>query len=88
MPTYLVESYLPDAGSTGFAGLAAQLASGLDTGHRCSLVLTDEDLCLHVFDGPSPEAVCEAAQRAALRCERISRVELISGEAMRKGSNR
>jgi hypothetical protein len=88
MPTYLVESYLPDAGSTGVAGVAAQLAAGFDTGHRWSLVLADEDLCLHVFDGPSPEAVREAAQRAALRCERISRVELISGEAMRKGSNR
>jgi hypothetical protein len=87
MPTYLVESYLPDAGSTGVAGLAAQLAAGFDAGHRCSLVLTDEDMCLHVFDGQSPEAVCEAAQRAALRCDRISRIELISGEPMRKGSN-
>jgi hypothetical protein len=78
MPTYLVESYLPDAGSTGVTGLAAQLA-GLDTGHRWSLLLADEDLCLHVFEGPSPEAVREAAERAALRCERISCVELISG---------
>ncbi|HYU61547.1 MAG TPA: hypothetical protein VEK39_12380 [Solirubrobacterales bacterium] len=48
--------------------------------HRWSLLLPDEDICLHLFDGPSAEVVREATMRAELRCQRISQVVLIGTE--------
>ena len=79
MPTFLVESYLPNAGSSP-AATAAGLESGLGAGYRWSLVLPHEELVFHVVDGPSLDAVREAAIRAELRCQNISQVVLISAE--------
>jgi hypothetical protein len=80
MPTYLVESYLPQARANAAATVAALAAGGAGARHRWSLVLADEDLCLHVLEGPSAAVVREATVRAALRCQRISRVVLITSE--------
>ncbi len=85
MPTYLVESYLPRAGASAAASVAALLGSGAQ--HRWSLVLPEEDICLHVLDGPSAEVVREAAVRAELRCQRISQVVLIAAEQPTKGED-
>jgi hypothetical protein len=79
MPTFLVESYLPDADASPTV-IAARLANGLGAEYRCSLVLPHEDIVFHVVDGPSLDAVSEAATRARLRCQRISQVVLISAE--------
>jgi hypothetical protein len=78
MPTYLVESYLPRAEWSTAAAVAALFGSRFDTRHRWSLLLPDEDLCLHVLDGPSAEVVREATERAELRCQRISQVVLLA----------
>jgi hypothetical protein len=78
MPTYLVESYLPDAELASAAAVAALLDGYLGSRHRWSLVLLDEEVCLHVVDGASADVVRGATTRAALRYQRISRVELIS----------
>ena len=80
MPTYLVESYLSQAEAA--AAVAALAKSGPSARHRWSLVLPEEELCLHVLDGPSAQVVREATGRAELRCERISRVDLISAEQL------
>lgn len=78
VPTYLVESYLPRAGSSAAASVAALLGTGAQ--HRWSLVLPEEDICMHVLDGPSAEVVRDAIERAELRCQRISQVVLIACE--------
>jgi hypothetical protein len=81
MPTYLVESYLPETEAHAAGELAALLASASGARHRWSLVLPEEDICLHVLDGPSADAIREATLRAELRCQRISQVVLISADS-------
>jgi hypothetical protein len=40
--------------------------------HRWSLLLPEEEICFHVLDGESAEAVRELVVRAGLRCDRIT----------------
>jgi hypothetical protein len=87
MPTYLVESYLPQAGARAAASVAARLKSDSGVKYRWSLVLPDEQICLHVLDGPSAKVIREAAAEAELRCQRISCVELISAEQLGLATN-
>jgi hypothetical protein len=74
MPTYLVESYLPKLGPGAAAIVAALTGGGSGARHRWSVFLPEDEICFHVIDGPSEEAVREAALRAELRYQRISRV--------------
>jgi hypothetical protein len=85
MPTYLVESYVPQSGSNLVATVAAFARSASGARHRLSLLLPDEDICLHVFDGPSADIVREEAVRAALRCQRVSQVVLLSAGHLEQG---
>jgi hypothetical protein len=87
VPTYLVESYVPRAESHASAIAAALVETGPDARLRWSVVLPAEDLCLHVLDGPSAEAVRAAAARADVRWQRISQVLLISPEEDRGGNH-
>jgi hypothetical protein len=81
VPTYLVESYLPRAESSAAAAVAALLGNGSGGAqYRWSLVLPEEDICMHVLDGPSAEVVRDAIERAELSCQRISQVVLIAYE--------
>jgi hypothetical protein len=77
MPTFLVESYTPEPGLDAARVAAVRLDAGFGVRHRCSLVLPDEDLCLHVLEGASADAVHEATERAAVRCQRLSEVVLL-----------
>jgi hypothetical protein len=85
MPTYLVESYVPEAESRLAATVDAFARSGSATRHRWSLFLPEEEICLHVFEGPSAEIVRDAAACAALRCQRISEVLLLSADHLEQG---
>jgi hypothetical protein len=78
MPTFLVESYTPEAGPDAARAAAVRLGDELTVDHRCTLLLSEEDLCLHVLDGLSADVVREATKRAAVRCQRISRIVLIA----------
>jgi hypothetical protein len=80
MPTYLVESY--EAQARPYAAVAALLAGGTGARHHWSLVLLEDEICLHVLDAPSAEVVRAAIVRAELRCQRISEVELIHGRQL------
>lgn len=80
MPNYLVESYLVDspeavADARGRAHLAAELDGGVRY-VRTTFVPGDE-VVLHLFEAPSDGAVRHAADRVALRYERI--VEAVEG---------
>jgi hypothetical protein len=81
VPTYLVESYLPRAGSSVAATAAALVGRTCGTRHRWSLLLPEEEICFHVFEGPSAEVVREATVRAELQCQRITEAVLISAAA-------
>jgi hypothetical protein len=80
MPTFAVEAYQTSGNATALAAAAALAENGTTTRFRWSLVLPDEDLVFHVVDGASPQLVQEAAVRAQLSCQRISRALLISSE--------
>src|SRR5262245_4305260 len=84
MPTFLVESYMPEAGPDAARIAAGRLGAGSNVHHRCSLVLPEEELCLHVLDGASADVVREATRHAAVRWERISEVVLITAEDARR----
>jgi hypothetical protein len=87
MPTYLVESYFPHGAACAAATVAALVASESGAKHRWSLVLPDEQICLHVLDGSSARVIREAAAKADLRCQRISCVELISADQLGLATN-
>jgi hypothetical protein len=80
MPTFLIESYLPEQSPAAAATAAARLADDRAARCRWSLLLPQEEIAFHVVDGPSVEAVREATARARLRCQRISEAVLISAE--------
>ena len=46
-------------------------AEGLRVRHVRTSFLPDDEVCLHVFEAPSADAVSEAMRRAALAVDRI-----------------
>ena len=72
MPTFLIESYMPGPDRDPDA-VAVALGESASEGHRWSLLLPEEDMCFHVLDGESAEAVRDMALRAGLRCDRITK---------------
>jgi hypothetical protein len=71
MPTYLVESYAPNPDKDP-RRVALELRESPLARHRWSLLLPEEEICFHVLDGESAEAVRELVVRAGLRCDRIT----------------
>ncbi len=79
MPSYLVESYLsrarPEelATTTNQARQAAEAmcGEGIPVRHVRTTFLAEDEVCLHLFEAPSPEAAGEASRRAAIAYERI-----------------
>lgn len=75
MPSFLVEVYTPQARE--LAELAAHVRAAAEAlareGSRVRLVrsvfVPEDETCFHMFEGPSAEAVREAAERAALVSE-------------------
>jgi hypothetical protein len=82
MPTYLVEAYGPNredavADARERALLAARLGAGVR--YLRTTFLPRDEMLLHTFEAPSPEALGRAAGLAALAYERI--VEAVEGGA-------
>jgi hypothetical protein len=79
MPSYLVESYLSRtranelATTTSRARQAAEAmcGEGIPVRHVRATFLTEDEVCLHLFEAPSAEAAGEASRRAAIAYERI-----------------
>jgi hypothetical protein len=79
MPTFLVESYVPPDADPMHAAIA--IDESASAGHRWSLLLPEEEICFHLFEGRSVETVREVAARIGVRCDRISEavvVQLVS----------
>jgi Protein of unknown function (DUF4242) len=86
MPSYLVESYLARTravaldGATKRANEAAEAmrTAGIVVRHVRSTFLPDDEVCLHLFEAESLEAVTEVTRRAAIPYDRI--VEAIESQ--------
>ena len=83
MRTFLVEAYEPRGrGAEALSVLetraraaAADLSrSGSRTRYVRTMFLPEDEICLHVFEAPSREAVLEAARTAGLTDARITEV--------------
>lgn len=83
MKTYLVECYLPRARSTELADMAARLSAWYGGGggeaHATRYLRTtyvpEDEICFHLFEAESVEAVREASTRASLTFDRIVEAE-------------
>jgi len=78
MKTYLVESYLPRARESELSEATARLAAAapassesLDARYLRSTFVPEDEICFHVFEAISAEAVREAGERASVTFDRI-----------------
>jgi hypothetical protein len=77
--TYLVEVYLPELRSgevrqavVRLRAAAAELTrEGTPVRHLRAIFVPGDELCLHLFEGPSAEVVGEAGRRVGVNFERI-----------------
>jgi hypothetical protein len=81
MPTFVVEAYEPRGrGAEALIGLeeraraaTAELSrSGSHVRYVRTTFLPDDEICFHVFEAPSREAVLEAARKAGFAYARIT----------------
>ncbi len=74
---YAAKCYWPGVNQTVLARVAMRAAeAGPDTGggaasYRGSLLFSDDDLVLCLFEAPSRIAVTRASERAGIPCERV-----------------
>ena len=88
MPNYMVERYLPNitldqlaAAATRAKHTTAQMTQdGTPIRYLRSIFVPGEEKCFCLFEGPSPEAVKEANQRANIPFERIVESVQIASE--------
>lgn len=88
MPTYLVERHLPGfttdqlpvAASAAKSATEQMAAEGIPVRYLRSTFVPGEDKCYCLFDGPSPDIVEEANERAGLPYERIVEAAPIAAE--------
>jgi hypothetical protein len=72
MPTYLVERYLPAAAAPAEeAASAAPAEPGSTVRHVHTTFVPEDEVCFHVFEAPSREALTAALHRAAIAYERV-----------------
>jgi len=83
MSAYAVEHYLPepDALQAVVSRLASAAeaisADGLPVRLACSILVREDELCIHLFAAASQEAVAKTAERAGLPIERIAEAALV-----------
>ena len=82
MKTYLVECYLPRMRSTEFADIATRLsASGAEGSamqtarYLRSTYVPEDEICFHLFEAETIDAVREASARVSLVFDRIVEAE-------------
>jgi hypothetical protein len=79
MSSYLLEAYTPASAlleevEARMRMAAAELSeSGTPVRYVRSIFVPDDETCFHLLDGPSHEAVAEAAKRAGISTARITK---------------
>lgn len=82
MASFLLESYTPHREPTELAELSARARAAAEAGvregveirHVRSFLALDDDVCFHMFEAPSADAVVRASELANLDHERITEV--------------
>ena len=90
MPTYMVERHLPGFTTEQLPGAAGAAkatteemsAEGVPVRYLRSMFVPGEEKCFCLFEGPSPEAVQEANERAGLPFQRIVPAAPITAEEL------
>jgi hypothetical protein len=76
---FIIEQYLAHATATEVEAFAAALRAAASKIHAeatpmrlaCSILVPDDELCLHLLRAASPEAAAQAAASASISVERI-----------------
>ena len=74
MPSFILETYvtrLPTGGLDDLVDRAKLATTGTSVSHIRSYFVPEDDMCMHVFEGPSVAAVQTVADSAGLETERI-----------------
>lgn len=79
MPHYLVETYLERRAAPKLAQVARRAGEAADelseagtaVRYLGTIAITEDEMCFHLYAGPSAGAVTDAAGRAAITVERI-----------------
>lgn len=79
MAHYLVEAYSPKSSREDLNSLVARARrasagmrrDGIDVRYLRPILVPEDEICFHLFEAPSAEAVGEASRRAQLVYERI-----------------
>jgi len=74
MPSFILETYvarLPEGGLGELVHRARAATTGTSVSHVRSYFVPEDDMCMHVFEGPSAAAVRDIADGAGLEAERI-----------------
>lgn len=74
MPSFILETYVARLSAGGLGALVVrtrQATTGTPVTHVRSYFVPEDDMCMHVFEGPSVAAVQEVADSAGLETERI-----------------
>jgi hypothetical protein len=79
VPTYLAESYLPKGQQNGLQEVVRRtrlvvpslLRDGMSVRHVRSTYLPEDEMCIHVFEAESKEAVLALSTRAAVDFDRV-----------------
>lgn len=77
MATYLIEAYtttsqsLPEIEERARRAAVELTGAGVPVTYDRAIFVPDDELCLHLLDGPSHEAIVEAARRAGISPVRV-----------------
>lgn len=81
--TFLVEAYAPAASEVDRVSAQARLAVSAGppiVRHIRSILVPEDELCLHLFEADSAAVLAVAVGGAAMTAPRIVEVTLVSGE--------
>ena len=74
MPSFILETYVTRLSASGLDELverAKRATTGTGVTHLRSYFVPEDDMCMHVFEGPSVASVQAIADSAGLETERI-----------------
>jgi hypothetical protein len=79
--TFLLEVYSPSSGTSREAEIVAQAVAGHgEVRYLRSILIPQDETCLHLLEAASTKAVLAAATRAAIRFERLVEAKEICAE--------
>ena len=80
---YLVERYVPSMPAADLQAAIARIdMPHAQVRHLWTIVVTYEDTCLSVFEGPNVEAVVQANARAGFPLDRVVEVTTMVGSSV------